>query len=217
MVEVFDFEGHARDEQWLRDKWGVEILYPNVVPGQRYFELRTVRIEEGPCAIVTTVYDEDPGPMEGVLMAFHCPTAPDPPESGEPPYTTPVYEHDWKPNFVFGATSEGGAWGGAMGPGAAVGEGEAGPHWLWPHHPQYLAECAIGLGWRAGTNHRAPRLYFYLVMGEEPDVPPDPDPDPEPPTPPEGDVTLWYVLGFISGLLHTCANMLDKLVEAYGE
>jgi len=172
MTEIYDFEGNQKDEQWLKDVWGVTIQRASPVTGQPYFKLTKIQIDEGPCAILNNVFDANESPMEGVLVAFHWPSAPDPPESGEWPHTTPVYVHDWRPNFVFGATSASGDWGGAMGTGAMVNEGGEGPHWCWIHHPDYPSDCPRGLGWRTGTNHRGPiRLYWKLSEGGGPGPP----------------------------------------------
>lgn len=168
-MEIYDYEGNPRDEQWLEDEWGIEITKPpNLQSGERYFKLQVIRFEDGPCATLFKVYDEDPGPMEGILVAWRWTDAPSPPESGEPPYTTPVYPHDWYGNFVFGATNVNGDWGGAMGSDTAVPAGTPGPYQAWLHHAIYRSDLAAGLGWRAMTHHRAPRLHYYLVMGEEP-------------------------------------------------
>ena len=169
-MKVYDFNGTEKDAAWLKNVWGTEVTSPVVRAGQQYFAVQVVRIGEGPCAILNNVKAADGNPMQDVLVAFHWPGAPDPPESGDEPHTTPVYGHDWAGNFVFGSTNVNGDWGGAMGTGAMVNEGGEGPHWCWIHDVQRKSDCVTGLGWRTGTNHRAPRLEWKLVTagGEEP-------------------------------------------------
>lgn len=205
MTEILDFENNPRDEQWLHDVWGVTIRRASPPAGQPYFKLVKVAIKEGACAIHNRVWNTDGSPMEGVLVAFHWPSAPDPPESGEWPHTTEVHPHDWKPNFVFGATGLTGDWAGAMGVGAMdvgamVNEGGEGPHWDWIHHVVYHSDCVSGLGWRTGTNHRSPRLFWILTIGED-----EPSPDP----PEEGTLKLKEVLP-LDHVRHSPPNRLCR-------
>ena len=214
-MEVYDISGHPRDLEWVRETYGVEIENPpGLAAGEQYFQIRILREDEGPCAMIANVYSDDPGPMEGVLVAFYWADAPSPPESGEAP-PTEVYPHDWYPNFVYGPTNAEGHWGTGMGQGAMVNVGGPGPHSVWVHHPQYRSAIVRGLGWLTGTNHRTLRLTFYLTENTAP-TPPEPPTPPTPPTPPEPPDDYRSILDIandLEGAFNALLPSLESLAD----
>ena len=102
-----------RDEDWLWQTWGVTVSDPPyLTQNERYFKVTAVRIDEGPCAIINTVFDWDPKPLQGIRLAWWYADGPSPPEDKhhlEEPVN--IYDHDWKKDhFELGLTDPNGAW-----------------------------------------------------------------------------------------------------------
>jgi hypothetical protein len=215
MVEVIDAGGVPRDMDWVKQKYGVEIdtTIGGDTPPTHIWACYRLLEKIGPTSMTVTAR-RDTGEKLGIRVAFHWPEAPYPPTGGDLgvlPGDLAEYVNDPHNNFVFGDTGIDGAVGFGMGGGGAHGEGEGGPHEVWIHDTTTPTHVVTKLGWLAGTNHAHLEPWFEKRL-----VQVEPSEPPEPPEPPEGEVPLLFLLSHVAALLRTCADLLDKVVQAYG-
>lgn len=147
------------DTAWVATEYGSEGRRADparvAVAGVVY---RLVEIAErvGPSNIDVFVVDRDGAPLEGIVVAF---TWPDAPELSRP--------DEWYPRKVTSTTGSDGRVGFALGGGAYIsGCGAGGPHAIWVSMPGAIPDASVPsdladrLGMLGGTNHRHLDLMF---------------------------------------------------------
>jgi len=200
--KVLDREWKERDEQWVKEEYGLIIVRVEVLPGDPVYRVDLLQEKTGPSSHVTQVtmvVKGEHSPTEGIDVAWYWPDAPDPPD---PP--TELYDGDWHSNFVHGLTGPNGDVGPGMGKGAMRNRGGGGPHKVWVRDPNIASDLVRDIGWRTGTPHDHLDVRYVLVNEPE---------GPSPPVPTDGLAELYRKSAECHRELARVDDLMASLIE----
>jgi hypothetical protein len=149
--------------------------YDKAKPGELYWRVIGFYLRTGTAAFIPKVLDVNGlPPNPGVVVFAHWPTAPNFPESVNPPY------HQ---NAVGGFTNENGDIGFGYSGGAAIGP-NGGVYDIWvsadpPTGSRFYSDAGIKLGWHGATDHLTPNPVLMAVEKEGDTTPPPVDGKPK--------------------------------------
>lgn len=158
MVQIFDFDGSERDQEWLAAQYdGCQVLLADTTGATEVWRLVAVFVTEGPALFKMGVRRQGaPAVGQSVVLTWPRLDTPD----GELP-ALPVSRFRWAERGVLHTTNEDGVHGFGLGP-------AYGPFyhaWVWSSVP---SDCLSGVGMKGGTNHRGPLHGVWVLQDVEP-------------------------------------------------
>lgn len=181
MVDIVDYDGTKRDENWLKNTYGASLVRPvDEKDFSKVFRLVRVEISDGPAVIQVAVRDENSNPIQGQPIANHWD------DSNLPDLTNKGLKTLYFDKAIYQNTSgKDGDTGFGLGDGSYIRDLEkGGPHTAWVLSTTYPSDGLARIGMLGGTNHRGPlRPTFQLQKTDtvivNPPIPPIPNPNPD--------------------------------------